>query len=254
MMNTSPPPPRPEALIEDLVSATRIMINEGVLDVFGHVAFRDPARADVFWMGLAGAPARIAAGDVQPFDMETGAPLIATDAELFSERCMYAALFRARPDLQAACHHHSDALMPYCLGARVLGAISPTGGWMGAQVPLWDSRDQFGDTSLLVTEMAQAEDLAAAMGEGTIVLMRGHGTMVAGFDLRDMTYRTVHACREARCDTAARGLGDVTVLSPGEITRCRQIGPPAIARAWSHWTALLPSAADTDILERDTPR
>lgn len=253
MIKTTPPS-RPDNLIEDLVTATRIMINEKVLDVFGHVAFRDPDRKDVFWMGLAGAPARIATADVQPFDMESGAPLIPTEAELFSERCMYAALFRARPDLQAACHHHAEALMPYCLGAQPLGAISQTGGWMGARVPLWDSRNRFGDTSLLVTEMVQAEDLAGAMGGGTIVLMRGHGTMVAGFDLRDMTYRTVHACREARCDSAARVLGNVTVLSPGEIERCGKIAPPAIARAWAHWSALLPGAADTDILKRDTPR
>jgi len=245
-------PSRPEALINDLVIATRIMINENVLDVFGHAAFRDPAREDVFWMGVAGAPARIAPEQISPFDM-SGTPLEPTDAELFSERFIYAALFRARPDLQAACHHHAEALMPYCLGARPLGAISPTGGWMGAQVPLWDSRDQFGDTSLLVTNMAHAEKLAAAMGQGMIILMRGHGTLVAGFDLRDMTYRAVHACREARCDTAAQSLGDVTVLSSGEIAYSSKIGLAAIARGWSHWTALLPPV-ETGILKREVPR
>jgi len=237
-------PSRPAALIADLVAATRILINENVLDVFGHVAFRDPADPAVFWMALAGAPARLAPEDVVAFDL-SGAPLVPTEAPLFSERYLHAAVFGNRPDLHASCHHHAEALMPYCLGARTLGAVSQTGGWMGAQVPVWDSRTKFGDTSLVVTDLAQAKDLVSAMGAGTIVLLRGHGTLVVGSDLREMTFRAVHACRDARVDTLASSLGPITTLSAGEIAFCQNIAPPAVSRSWEHWIARLTAHAAT---------
>ena len=50
------PRKRPQQLIENLVTATRILVNEGVMDVFGHVAVRDPDEADTFWLARAGAP------------------------------------------------------------------------------------------------------------------------------------------------------------------------------------------------------
>lgn len=228
----------PTALIEDLVTATHILIHQNVLDVFGHVAFRDPDNEGVFWMAAAGAPARIMPDDVLPFDLE-GALRVASQAPLFSERFLHAALFAARPDLQASCHYHAEALMPYCLGARTLGARSQTGGWMGAQVPLWDSQDRFGDTAMLVSDLDQAQDLVAAMGQSTLVLMRGHGALVGGFSLPDLIFRAIHACRDARCDTLAFGLGDVTPLSAGEIANCQSIAPAAISRSWDHWKALL---------------
>lgn len=231
---------RPAALFEDLVTSTRILINENVLDVFGHVAFRDPSDPDVFWMGIAGAPARIAPQDMVPFDL-AGNPMEHTDAPLFSERFLHAAVFKARRDLNASCHHHAEALMPYCLGARSLCALSQTGGWMGARVPLWDSRDTFGDTNMLVINMPQAEELVSAMADGTIVLLRGHGVLVTGANIQDMTFRAVHACREARCDTLARGLGPVQTLSAGEIALCAAIAPAAISRGWEHWKARLPT-------------
>lgn len=237
---TASPLNRPRALIEDLVTSTRILINENVLDVFGHVAFRDPENTGIFWMGAAGAPAQITPEDVLPFDLD-GNPIGHPDVPLFAERFLHAAVFKARPDLHASCHHHAEALMPYCLGARTLGAISQTGGWMGVQVPLWDSRARFGDTSMIVTNMAQSDDLVAAMGQGTIVLLRGHGTLVSGADIRDMTFRAVHACREARCDTLAHSLGPVTVLSAGEIALCISIAPAAISRSWEHWKTRLPA-------------
>jgi ribulose-5-phosphate 4-epimerase/fuculose-1-phosphate aldolase len=220
------------------------LINQAVLDVFGHGAVRDPAIPDVFWMGVAGAPARFSPDDVRPFDLD-GNPLERNDVPLFSERFLHAAVFKARPDLHASCHHHAEALMPYCLGPQALGATSQTGGWMGATVPVWDSRDRFGDTAMLVSDMIQADDLVRAMGPGTMVLLRGHGALVAGTSAQDMTFRAVHACREARCNTLAHGLGALTVLSAGEIALCRSIAPAAISRSWDHWSALLPAHAPT---------
>ena len=232
------PRKRPQQLIENLVTATRILVNEGVMDVFGHVAVRDPDEADTFWLARAGAPARISADDILPFGLD-GAPLVETSDALFSERFIHAAVFRANVTTMASGHHHAASIMPYCMGGRTLCALSQTGAWMGSAVPLWDSRNRFGDTAMLVNDMDQADDLAATLADRRLVLMRGHGAMVTGTSIEDMTFRAVYACREADTLTAGLQIGSFMPLSEGEITRAEKLSSAAIARAWSHWTALL---------------
>lgn len=236
---------RPYELLEQIVTATRVLVHEGVMDVFGHIALRDPTDSGTFWLGRAGAPARLTAADLLPFNLD-GAPLEATDAPLFSERFIHAAVFRADDQAQASCHHHAASLMPYCMGGRPLVALSQTGAWMGGEVPLWDSRKNFGNTNMLVTTMEQAADLVGALGPGRIVLLRGHGVLVTGISAEDVVFRCIHACREAETLTAALSLGPVISLSPGEISLAGTPAPAALQRGWDHWTARLPRETDTE--------
>ena len=54
-----------------------------------------------------------------------------------------------------------------------------SGSFIGANVPVWDIADKFGDTNLLVTNMEQGRDLAKMHGPANVALMRGHGFAVA---------------------------------------------------------------------------
>jgi hypothetical protein len=49
--------------------------------------------------------------------------------------------------------------------------------------PVWDIADNFGDTNLLVTNMAPAKDLAKCLGGTSVALMRGHGFAAAARSL-----------------------------------------------------------------------
>jgi hypothetical protein len=56
-----------------------------------------------------------------------------------------------------------------------LRPVIHSGGFIGIEVPVSDIADNFGDTNRLVTNMAQANDLAKCLGENSVALMRGHG-------------------------------------------------------------------------------
>lgn len=225
-------------LRDTLVLAHRILVNEGVLDAFGHASFRDAERPDVFWLSHALPPSRVTVGDVLAFGLDA-APLETTDAALFSERFIHSEIYRLRPDVQAICHHHAAALMPFCIGTPRLAAVSQTGAFLGAEVPLWDSADEFGPTRMLVDDARQAASLARALAGRSMVLMRGHGAVVVGRGIEDMVFKSIYACREADAWRAAARFGPVMPLSAGEIERCGEPGLPAIRRGWSHWTARL---------------
>ena len=76
----------------------------------------------------------------------------------------------------AVVHAHAEDTLPFGIaqGAKLRPVIH-SGSFIGAEVPVWDIADKFGDTNLLVTNMAQANDLATCLGGNSVALMRGHG-------------------------------------------------------------------------------
>lgn len=224
------------ALAEELVKANAILVREDVLDAFGHISLRDAENPDRFWLPVAKPPSRVGPDDYLAFGLD-GEPVAPTAAPLFIERYIHAAVFKARPDVTAVCHHHAGALMPYCLTGMPLEPVSQTGGFLGGPVPFWDSADAFGATPMLITDMAQANSLAEALGAAPLVLLRGHGAVVAGTSVRDVVFKSVYACREATFHRQALAMGAVKVLSAGEIQKVGQPKPAILDRCWAHWTA-----------------
>jgi HCOMODA/2-hydroxy-3-carboxy-muconic semialdehyde decarboxylase len=100
-----------------------------------------------FWRSLA--PVEVTEHDILEFDM-TSEPVEPFSGMLYSERVMYGAMFRARPDVNAICHHHAPAMLPFCLADMKLCVVTQLGATIGKQVPIWDQRDEFGATNHLV--------------------------------------------------------------------------------------------------------
>jgi ribulose-5-phosphate 4-epimerase/fuculose-1-phosphate aldolase len=231
-----------ETLRQDLALAHHILIDQEVLEAFGHVSARLPQASDQFLLPRAGAPSCMTADDMLLFGMDAQ-PLEATDVALFSERFIHAAIYRARPDVAAICHHHSPSIMPFCISGVPMHPVSQTGASMGAGVPFWDSRTDFGDTKLLVTSHDEADSLAAALGPAWMVLMRRHGATVVGCDLRELVFRAVHYCRDADHQLRAAALGPIDPLTMAERALAGQLRAEPVARCWEHWKALLPTHA-----------
>ena len=59
-------------------------------------------------------------------------------------------IYKARPDVNAVAHHHAMAFLPFCNSGEELLPLYHMGAQIGEKVPFWDSRDEFGDTNLLV--------------------------------------------------------------------------------------------------------
>jgi HCOMODA/2-hydroxy-3-carboxy-muconic semialdehyde decarboxylase len=230
-----------QSLKKDLALAHRILVDQGVMDAFGHVSVRHPERADLFLLPVSGAPSRVTADDIIEYDMNAE-PVQPTKAGLFSERIIHSAIYRARPDVGAVCHHHSQSIIPFCQTGAPLRPTTQTGASMGGHVPFWDSRDEFGDTKLLVTTQVEADSLARALGPWWLVLMRSHGATSVGRDLYEVVHRSVHACADAAAQLQAPGLGTVRPLSEEEQRLAGTLRPDPIMRCWSHWTAVMSPA------------
>jgi len=229
-----------DAVIADLIAANHILAYEGVLDAFGHVSARHPERPTHFLMSRSRSPALVERDDIMEFDA-AGEPVDARGREPYGERYIHAAVLAARADVHAVVHNHSPEVLPFSVSNAALRPMTHIGGVLGGPVPTWDIADKFGnETNLLVLDMDQGADLAQALEQRPAILMRGHGAVVAGPTLRRLVYVALALHREAGLLMAARQLGEVKYLSPGENAKMSRLlapGAPSggLERAWQYW-------------------
>ena len=228
-----------DAVIDELVDANRILASEGVCDSFGHASVRHPDDPDTFLLSRARAPELIERGDIMAFDHD-GATVGDDDRQPYLERFIHAAIYRRRDDVGAIVHSHSRNVIPFSVTPAPLKPLLHNCAVIGEEVPVWDSRHRFGDTRLLVSDMAMGDDLAEAMGDCPCALMRGHGSTVVGSTLREAVYTAVYLDVNAQLQISAGTLGPITFLSGGEIEQIRNHLANAgrgigYDRAWEHW-------------------
>ncbi len=227
-----------DALLDDLVIANRILADQGVLDAFGHVSVRHPDRPDRYVMSGSRGPNLVTRADLIEFTLESE-PIDQNGRRMYAERPIHGRIYAARPDVHAVCHNHSPATIPFGTTATPLRPILHMGSVIGNDVPVWDIHDEFGDTNLLVTTMPQGESLAHALGANSVVLMRGHGSAVAAATLRGAVFTSVYLQKNAELVLAAKQLGEIRYLTPGEILAAGTMLSEALSqdRAWESWSS-----------------
>jgi HCOMODA/2-hydroxy-3-carboxy-muconic semialdehyde decarboxylase len=80
-------------------------------------------------------------------------------------------------------------------------------------------------------------DLAKKLGKGRTALMRGHGCIVVGADLRATVYTAVYLELNAKLQMQAEAMSKkVRFLTKGEAKKVADTTTPAnVNRAWENW-------------------
>ena len=228
---------------ELVARANRMIANEGVLDAFGHVTMRHPTDPNRYLMSRSRGPELVQPEDIHEFTLDSQI-IKPIEARLYGERVIHGEIYKARPDVNAVCHHHAPPILPFCISGMELKPVYHLGATMGAAVPFWDSRDDFGDTTLIVAKPEEGASLAKALGPNWTVLMRRHGATVAGTSLEELTFRTIYTARNAAMQIQAHSLGHVSPLTAKEAELAGEynLRPGPVARAWEYWSVRLDKA------------
>ena len=224
-------------LLEDLVDANHILFNEKVVDAFGHVSARHPARSDRFLLSRSIAPAIVAAEDIIEFDLE-GESVGGDRRRTYLERFIHSEIYRARPDVMAIVHSHSPSVVAFSLvkGFRFRPACHMCG-FLGNGAAHFDIRDVDGPgTDLLIGNRRLGLSLANSLASANAVLMRGHGSTVVAPSLKQAVYRAVYTEVNAKILADALRIGPVEYLSPEE-ARATLVAESQIERPWQLWRA-----------------
>jgi ribulose-5-phosphate 4-epimerase/fuculose-1-phosphate aldolase len=230
-----------EFVIEDLVAANRILSHENIVDAYGHISVRHPHNPHRFLLSRARAPECIEAGDIMEFTLE-GVAVDARGRAPYLERFIHGAIFEARPGIHSVVHNHSHRVIPFGITGTKLRPVMHSCASIGHEVPIWDTQAKFGDTNMLVSDMAMGRDLAGLLGDRPAALMRGHGCVVAAAGIRQAVSTAIYLNLNAELQMEAAAMGEIKFLTPGEIDKVNggrgeqaRRGQVGLDRAWEYW-------------------
>lgn len=223
--------------LADLAAASRILAAQGVVDAFGHVSMRHPAAPERYLMSRALAPALVTPDDLIEYDLDNNA-CNAGGRGSFLERFIHGGIYKARPDVMAVVHSHSPSVIPFGLTAAPMQAMFHNAAFIAAGVPVFDIREKFGATDMLVGNMPKGVALAESLGRQDIVLMRAHGSVACGPSLQAAVFRAVYTEVNARIQhwtTALAAGGPIAALDAEEGLLADAVNQGAAMRAWDLW-------------------
>ncbi len=179
-----------EQIIDDLVTASHILANEGVLDGLGHVSVRHPDNPQRYLMSRSLAPALVAASDIMEFDLDSNA-VDRQGRALFLERFIHGETYKARPEVAAVIHSHSPTVIPFSISQTPLQPVFNGAAFLSPAAPVFDIRRVAGMTDLLIGNGDLGKALSVTLGQGAVALLRGHGNVVVGETVQQVVYRAI---------------------------------------------------------------
>jgi HCOMODA/2-hydroxy-3-carboxy-muconic semialdehyde decarboxylase len=198
---------------EEVIPAARALARHGLVDAFGHVSARVGATFAMTPPAALATVERLIDVPVDADELPDGAP---------KEAWIHAEIYRRRPDVGGICR-----AQPAAVNAVVnISARHGQGAFVGATVPVHE------DARLVRTRELGA-DVAATLGDGDAVVLRGNGavTVAATPGIAMALMYVLEA--SAKINLAGRA----TPLSEAEYASWRAAAPELLERLWAHLAA-----------------
>jgi len=222
-------------VLENLAAASRILVDQDVFDAAGHVSMRHPSRPDRFLMSRSLAPELVTADDIIEFTLDCE-PCEAGGRQPFIERHLHGAIYRERSDVMAVVHGHSPTVIPFGLVSTPLLATYHNAAFLAAGVPVFDIRERFGTTDIVISSADRGTAMARALGDTAVLLLRAHGMVAVGPSLEAAVFRAIFTVVSARVQLNAAALGGaVAALDAEEGRLADQVNLATLGRSWELW-------------------
>lgn len=223
------------ALLEDLAAASRILADQGVFDAYGHVSMRHPGDPERFLISRSQAPALVQADDIMELDLD-GEPCGGDGRPMFLERYLHGEIYRVRPDVMAVVHSHSPAVVPFSLVETPMRAMYHNAAFLAEGVPVFDIRDKFGATDMVISDRERGAALAETLADKSVALLRAHGLIVVGPTIQAVVARSIYTETSARMQLQATMLGGpIAALDAEEGRLADAVNLKTVGRTWELW-------------------
>ncbi|VXC90874.1 conserved hypothetical protein [Burkholderia sp. 8Y] len=212
-----------DARIADVVTASHILANEGILDSFGHISTRSAKDPNHMFMPRAMAPALVSRADIVEVDIRNDCSAVVSNApRLNGERFIHCRVYAANPDLQSVIHSHDLAVIPFGIANVPLRPVVAQAGFLPPETPLFEVRDAYPPDAtkrgVQVTNARLGDALASKLGKNPVILMARHGETVVGTSVREATVRALYIHIDAEAQLAGMQLNpDITPLDGPEL-------------------------------------
>ena len=235
-VRSASPEEQDAAHIADLVLANHILAAQGIVDGFGHISVRSVKNPNHYFISRSKAPALVSADDIMEIDLDDN-PIDGRGRSSYLERFIHSEIYKARPDVISVVHSHSAAVIPFGVSQVPLRPVSHMAGFLVRAVPVFEIRNVGGnETDMLIRNQELGAALAKTLGNGTVVLLRGHGDVVVGNSIKTAVLHAVYTDLDARLESEALKLGGkITFLNETEAAKIGEINDQQVDRPWDLW-------------------
>lgn len=187
-------------LRERVATACQVVALEGYMDLtLGHVSARNLGERTIWIKRKGVALDEVEPSDVISLDIDDPAALERRDYHL--ESVMHTEVYRARPDVGSVIHGHP----PY---GTALGSTYGELQFLTHDAVLFAAGvGEYDDGPALITTLDQGRRVAEALGTRRAALLRNHGVVIAGEDVRWSVLAAVTLERAIRVQAIAQTLG-----------------------------------------------
>jgi L-fuculose-phosphate aldolase len=189
-----------DALRERVATACRVIALEGYVDLtLGHVSARNPGDRTI-WIKRKG----VGLDEVEPSDviaLDIDDPTALESADYHLESVMHTEVYRARPDIGSVIHGHP-------VYGTALGSTDGQLQMLTHDAVLFaDGIGDYDDGPALIMNRDQGRRVAMALGSRRAALLRNHGVVIAGEDVRWAVLAAYTLERAIRFQAIAATLG-----------------------------------------------
>lgn len=218
----------------DLFVAYKILVNEGILDSFGHISVRSAKDPNVFFMPRAMPPALVSLDDLLEVRVSDSQPVDPKGRRVNGERYIHGEIYKARPDVMSVIHSHSQAVIPLSLTPIKMKPVIAQAGFLPPETPTFEVREarKPGERGMQVTDSSRGAALARTLAAHPVALMRGHGEVVVGSSVKQAVVYAAYVDINARMQTQALLLSrEIVPLDAPELFTPEEFD---INRPWEH--------------------
>ena len=215
-----------------LVTACRVLSNQGLTDAFGHISVR-LAGSDRFFIPAFTSLALVQESDLLILDLE--GKVIEGDGVPNREVYIHSECYRRRPDVRSVCHTHSPMVKVFASLAEPLKPIENFASMFAPETPIYQRVG-------LIVNAELGREVAESLGDHRAVLMRGHGSTVVGPNLKHAAVTAIYLEETARLTYRARCIGTPICFTDEEVARLSEYvwKENNFNRAWDYYVGRLP--------------
>jgi len=207
------------SLKRDFITALRIVSHEGLSDAFAHLSARVQAGQKMLFMPRK-SPALVKAKELFMVDFEKAVP----------QSAVHQAIYKLRENVGAVIHFHSPAVILLSVVGQTVKPMHNYSAIFFEGVPVFRGTGQ-------VESPERAAEIAQVLGPAKAVILRGHGAVVVGKNIRESCILALYLEESARLQVEAMKLGKPKFISQAEAERIakRSFKPASTERAWEHF-------------------
>ncbi len=229
--STRAPQAATRELRQQLADALSMLEGAEVIDFNGHMSCRIPGTELVLINAGASVRSALTADDIIAIDMD-GRPV---EGEVVPpmEFHIHTEIYRRRPDVNAVAHTHPVWSTLFSMTGQRVEPVTMQAAVMGP-IHLFDK-------TASINKKPLAEELAAALGDARVIMLRSHGAVTAGADIIEAFVLAIYLEETARRQYLARALGTPYALNADEVAT---IGanlrkPHLLRKVWDYHQAKL---------------